>query len=121
MKQNNVISISNPQETTADALTSILRQGAQQLLAKALEAEIETLLAQYSHLQDQGNSSQVVRNGYLPERAIQTGIGTIQVKVPRIRDRGGQGIKFTSSLIPPSYPQKLVTGHTKQQLVHHWR
>ena len=43
MKQNNVISISNPQETTADALTSILRQGAQQLLAKALEAEIEIL------------------------------------------------------------------------------
>ena len=42
-----------------------------------------------------------VRNGYLPERAIQTGIGSIQVKVPRIRDRGGQGIKFTSGLVPP--------------------
>jgi putative transposase len=101
MDQNNVIPISNLQESNTDALTAVLRQGAQQLLTKALEAEIESLLSQYSHLQDQRSLSQVVRNGYLPERAIQTGIGPIQVKVPRIRDRGGQGIKFTSSLVPP--------------------
>ncbi len=101
MDQNNVIPISNPQESSTDALTAVLRQGAQQLLTKALEAEIESLLSQYSHLKDQGSLAQVVRNGYLPERAIQTGIGSIQVKVPRIRDRGGQGIKFTSSLVPP--------------------
>jgi putative transposase len=101
MDQNNVIPISNLQESNTDALTAVLRQGAQQLLTKALEAEIESLLSQYSHLQDQRSLSQVVRNGYLPERAIQTGIGPIQVKVPRIRDRSGQGIKFTSSLVPP--------------------
>ena len=101
MDKNNVIPITNPQESSSDALTAILRQGAQQLLTKALEAEIESLLSQYSHLQGLGKHPQVVRNGYLPERAIQTGIGPIQVKVPRIRDRGGSGIKFTSSLIPP--------------------
>ena len=66
-----------------------------------MEAEIENLLSQYSHMKDQGSLSQVVRNGYLPERSIQTGIGPIPVKVPRIRDRGGSGIKFTSSLVPP--------------------
>ena len=101
MDQSNVIPISNPQESSTDALTAVLRQGAQQLLTKALEAEIESLLSQYSHLKDQGSLAQIVRNGYLPERAVQTGIGPIQVKVPRIRDRGGSGIKFTSSLVPP--------------------
>lgn len=43
----------------------------------------------------------VVRNGYLPERLIQTGLGGIEVKVPKVRDRSNCGIKFTSSLIPP--------------------
>jgi len=72
MDQSNVIPISNPQESSTDALTAVLRQGAQQLLTKALEAEIENLLSQYSHLKDQGSLAQVVRNGYLPERAIQS-------------------------------------------------
>jgi transposase-like protein len=43
----------------------------------------------------------VVRNGYLPERSIQTGLGDIAVKVPKVRDRSESGIKFNSSLIPP--------------------
>jgi hypothetical protein len=47
----------------------------------------------------------VVRNGYLPEREIQTGIGQVQVKAPRIRDRqpdpcSGR-IRFTSAILPP--------------------
>lgn len=44
---------------------------------------------------------QIVRNGYLPERSIQTGIGQVKVKVPKIRDKSGQGIKFNSALLPP--------------------
>ncbi len=44
---------------------------------------------------------QVVRNGYLPGREIQTGIGPVKVKVPKIRDKSGQGIKFNSALLPP--------------------
>lgn len=43
----------------------------------------------------------MVRNGYLPERSIQTGLGDIAVKVPKVRDRSGSGIKFNSSLVPP--------------------
>jgi putative transposase len=43
----------------------------------------------------------VVRNGYLPERKIQTGIGAIPVKVPKVRDRSGNKVKFQSSLLPP--------------------
>lgn len=42
-----------------------------------------------------------MRNGYLPERTIQTGLGDISVKVPKIRDRSKRGIKFNSELVPP--------------------
>jgi putative transposase len=43
----------------------------------------------------------VVRNGYLPERTILTGVGEVEVKVPKVRDRSGSGIKFNSRLLPP--------------------
>jgi putative transposase len=46
----------------------------------------------------------IVRNGYLPERQIQTGIGPVTVSVPRIRDRHPNALKrirFTSAILPP--------------------
>ena len=43
----------------------------------------------------------MVRNGYLPECSIQTGIGGVDIKVPKVRDRSGSGIHFTSTLLPP--------------------
>ena len=42
----------------------------------------------------------VVRNGYLPERFIQTGIGPVSVRQPRVRDRGDGAIRFTSAILP---------------------
>ena len=43
----------------------------------------------------------IVRNGFLPERTLQTGIGDVEVQIPKVRDRSGNGGKFNSSLIPP--------------------
>lgn len=43
----------------------------------------------------------VVRNGYLPQRTIQTGVGDVEVKIPKVKDRKGEGVKFNSKLIPP--------------------
>jgi len=43
----------------------------------------------------------VVRNGYLPECTIQTELGNIEVRIPKVRDRSGSGIKFNSGLVPP--------------------
>ena len=97
MNDNNVIQLSSP---VTDLLGDVLKQGAQQLLAKAIEAEVAMLLAEYQDQKTDGVQS-VVRNGYLPERKIQTGLGELPVKVPKIRDRSGQGIKFNSALIPP--------------------
>jgi len=70
------------------------------LLGKAIEAELAELLDQYSDLRVDGKQA-VVRNGYLPERTVQTGLGGVPVKVPKVRDRSGSGIKFNSSLVPP--------------------
>ena len=95
MSDSKVIPLNTPAE---DSLNEVLKRGAQQLLAKAVEAEVTELLAQYSGLQFEGRKA-IVRNGHLPERSIQTGLGDIPVKVPKIRDRSGQGIKFNSALI----------------------
>jgi len=57
------------------------------LLTEAVEVKIEGFLSQYRELRDNQEHQRVVRNGYLPEREIQTGIGPVAVRVPRARDR----------------------------------
>src|SRR5262245_62899047 len=59
------------------------------------------LLAQYAHRHDAEGRQAIVRNGYLPEREVQTGLGAVRVKVPRVRDRSGSGLRFHSALLPP--------------------
>ncbi len=71
------------------------------MLADAIEAEVSALLAHHVDFCDTQGHRYVVRNGYLPEREIQTGIGSVEVKVPRVRDRSGSGITFTSGILPP--------------------
>ena len=85
-----------------DVLTSILREGAQQLLAKAVEMEVAEWLKARQQLDAQGRR-QVVRNGYLPERTIVTGLGEVAVKQPRVRDRRPPDEReaFQSKILPP--------------------
>ncbi len=83
-----------------DALTDVLRHGAHQLLAQAIESEVADFLAQHRETRDQAGRQRLVRNGYLPPRTIQTGIGAVPVQAPRVRDRAGE-IRFTSSILPP--------------------
>lgn len=97
MTDCNLLNIHTPE----DPLQAVLKQGAQQLLQQAIESELQALLAHYSSLKTNDGKQAVVRNGHLPERSIQTGLGDIPVKVPKVRDRSKQGIKFNSSLVPP--------------------
>ena len=66
-----------------------------------MEAELLELLGQYADSKDEQGRQMIVRNGYLPAREIQTGIGAVKVKVPKVRDRSGSGVCFHSSLLPP--------------------
>ena len=105
MAQDNLIDLKKPEAFVNDPLTDILRQGARRLLTAALEAEVQSFLQQYKETTDDKGCQRVVRNGYLPEREIQTGIGQVPVRAPRIRDRqpdplNGR-IRFTSAILPP--------------------
>lgn len=77
------------------------------LLAQAVEAELQAFMAQHAGRLGDGRSA-VVRNGYLPGRTIQTGIGNVEVKVPKVRDRSGQGVKFNSSFRQGGVPGTAV-------------
>jgi len=71
------------------------------LIAQAVEAELQVLLQQHADQVLPDGRQAVVRNGHLPERTVQTGIGDVPVKVPKVRDRSGSGVKFNSTLLPP--------------------
>ena len=100
MKNDNVIPLEKPVENE-DLLTAMLRQGAKDLISRAVQAELTEFLAQYQDVVDDQGRRSVVRNGYQPAREIMTGIGPVDIKVPKTRDKSGQGIHFRSDLLPP--------------------
>jgi putative transposase len=100
MTESTPTALSQQGNSIVDPLTDLLRDGARMLIAQAVEAELQAFMAQYCSRLEDGRSA-VVRNGYLPRRSIQTGIGKIEIKVPKVRDRSGQRLKFTSTLLPP--------------------
>jgi transposase-like protein len=89
--------------TNRDALTEILRQGAQAMLATTIEAEVAEWIEAHQHLTDERGHRQVVRNGYLPRRTITTGIGPVEVRQPRVHDRreSADAEPFSSKILPP--------------------
>jgi len=101
MKESNVVAFRNPADFQEDPLTEILRTGARRLLAEAVEAEVEAFVEAHRGFVDEAGHRRVVRNGHLPERSIQTGIGPVRVRQPRVRDRGNGSIRFTSNILPP--------------------
>ena len=102
MSHDNVFAWKNPAvpNEVRDALTEVLREGARTLLAQAIEAEVAEFLAGHADKRDAAGRARLVRNGHLPERTVQTGLGAVTVKAPRVRDRAGQ-LRFASSILPP--------------------
>ena len=96
----NVVSIGSK-----DILTEILRDGAQKMLATAIDCEVNEYLAEHAHQLDTNGKRLVVRNGYLPTREIQTGLGQVTVRQPRVNDKredeDGNRIRFSSKILPP--------------------
>jgi putative transposase len=90
-----------PSGAIHDTLTELLRRGARGLIEHAVEAELQLLLDQYANVTDLAGRQGVVRNGYLPERDILTGLGPVTVRLPKVRDRSQSGVKFNSAIVPP--------------------
>jgi putative transposase len=95
-------SVRLPEATPQDVLTELLRQGAQQMLATAIEAEVGEWIASRQDLRDEDGHRLVVRNGHQPTRTIQSGIGPVEVRKPRVHDRRPETERepFESVLLP---------------------
>lgn len=104
MKDDTSSSVARPAQGCEDALTELLRAGAQKLLAAAVEAEVADYVERHSELRTAEGLRVVVRNGFKPERTIQTGIGAVPVRQPRVNDRrvdeDGNRIRFESKILP---------------------
>jgi transposase-like protein len=100
MKESNVVEISG-RAGNSDPLTELLRDGARKLIERAVESELEDYLARYSAHRTAEGKAGVVRNGYLPERQLQTGMGPVTVKIPKVRSKTGEPVTFRSALVPP--------------------
>lgn len=89
------------QSDANDALTGLLRQGARDLIHRAVQAELTEFLEAFETRRLNDGRQAVVRNGYHPERQIQTGIGPVTVQVPKVRSKDGEPVLFRSALVPP--------------------
>lgn len=91
--------------TILDPLTEIARDGARQMLMAALKAEAAGFVAQFAEERLPDGRQRVVLHGAGPARTIQTGIGAIPVRRPKVRDRATDApaeekIRFSSSILP---------------------
>ena len=94
-----------------DVLTEILREGAQRMLAQAIDAEVAEWIDRHADLVDQEGRRQVVRNGHHPARTILTGVGPIAVEQPRVHDRRIVGRRAVE-LSPGRTPDATAAGQT---------
>jgi len=104
MDQVTTESLSFPPATSRDALVAVLHEGARRMLVDAIEAEVAAYVAERSHVTDEAGRRLVVRNGQLPERTLQTPIGDVPIRQPRVRDNRPADAgreKFTSAILPP--------------------
>ena len=107
MRKNNVVKLSGRDEII-DPLTELLKTGAEQLIYQAVEAELQDLLGEYTEQRTEDGHTVVVRNGYQPTRELQTGLGPVTVKIPKVRSKTGEPVTFRSALVPP-YVRKTKT------------
>lgn len=100
MSKNNVVDLAGRGQVV-DPLTELLRAGAEQLIYQAVEAELQELLADHAERRTEDGRAGVVRNGHLPARQLQTGLGPVTVEIPKVRAKTGEPVTFRSALVPP--------------------
>ena len=79
-------------------LEEVIREGGRRLIQSVLEEEVNSWVESMSHICDEKGKKLIRRNGYMPTRAIQTGLGPIEIKQPRARNTSEY--KFTSDVLP---------------------
>ena len=105
MKDDTTILPFRQSEKIDDPLTEIAREGARRMLAEALVAEADAFVAGFSEERLADGRQRIVRHGFGPERQLQTGIGAVEVRRPKVRDRISEQpetakVRFTSGILP---------------------
>ena len=100
MKKDTVVELRRP-APGQNLLSTMLRDGAQRLVAQAVQAEFDDFLARVSGERLEDGRAAVVRNGFQPEREILTGLGPVGVRIPKARSRAEAPAAFHSRLVPP--------------------
>ena len=88
MSDSNIINLIQPKELGQDPLTDLIRRGTRDLIVQAVDFELQLLLEQYAGHKLPDGRQAVIRNGYLPERTVQTGLGDVEVNIPKVRVNG---------------------------------
>jgi putative transposase len=101
----NVVAAGEEAGSTRSLLDEIVRDGAQQMLAAALKAEVAAYIAQFADQLDENGHRLVVRNGYHAEREVLTAAGAVTVRAPRVNDKridpeSGERQRFSSAILP---------------------
>jgi putative transposase len=96
-----------PSDLQGGVLEELARKGARQMLAQAMEAEVAEFVEKHSGVRDEEGRHSVVRNGYLPERKLVTGIGPLKIRQPRVDDRPLDPNERFSSQILPRYLRRV--------------
>ena len=85
-------------------LDQVVREGAQQMLQRAIEAEVHVFLQEHQDRRDDQGKRLIVGNGHKPARRIVTGAGALEVREPRVRDNSPhphERVRFSSAILPP--------------------
>ena len=95
------VSYSKPENKAMRLIRAVLREGAQRLIQQAVGVELEALLTEHGGRRTEAGTAGIVRNGFLPERELQTGVGPVTVRIPKVRAKTGEPVTFRSALVPP--------------------
>jgi len=99
MSNDTIVSFCDP--AFRDELSDLVRDGAQRIIVQAVAAELTAFLDDHADARDAAGRRAVVRNGYQPARQVLTGVGPVTVRMPKTRDRAGEGRCFRSEVLPP--------------------
>ena len=87
-------------------IDQIVRDGARQMLAAALQAEVAAYIDRFADVRDEDGHRLVVRTGTAEPRTVLTSAGAVKVTAPRVNDKRtdpdtGERMRFSSAIVPP--------------------
>jgi transposase-like protein len=96
-------------QTVGGGLEELVRRGAREMLARALDQEVEEFLGRGRY--ERTGAVGGYRNGYAPERTVGTGMGRVEVRAPRVAripEEAGPGFRST---ILPRYQRRTAAAN----------